>query len=57
MISNMSQQFYVACDCFTVAVFHWHGVLFLNTLKKIIWCNLSAGLFEELDPLEQSVSA
>jgi len=25
--------------------------------KKVIWCNLSAGLFEELDPLEQRVSA
>jgi len=26
---HMSQQFCVGCDCFIVAVFHWHGVLFL----------------------------
>jgi hypothetical protein len=50
-------QLCVSCDCFIVAVFHWHGVLFLSIYKKVIWCNLSAGMFEELDPLEQRVSA
>jgi hypothetical protein len=26
-------------------------------IKKVIWCNLSAELFEELDPVEQRVGA
>jgi len=49
----MRQQFCVGCECFIVAVFHWHGCF----VAVSSWCNLSAGLFEELDPLEQRVSA
>lgn len=45
MFNHVSQQFCVGCDCFIVAVFHWHGVLLLYTLKsymvepfsRIVW--------------------
>jgi hypothetical protein len=44
--------------CWLWLFYCFSGMMFCFCIhKKVIWCNLSAGLFEELDPLEQRVSA